>query len=72
MLDAGGIGADETDPARVAAVVALLSAGARVNDANKDGYTALHLAALCVACLCCSYDSCILYRVVRGEWCQSS
>ena len=41
MLGAGGIGADETDPARVAAVVALLSAGARVNDANKDGYVDL-------------------------------
>ena len=41
-----GIGPDESDTARLAAVQALLDAGAEVDAQNGDGYAALHLAAL--------------------------
>ena len=37
-----------TDDARVAAIQALLAAGAEVDAQNGDGYTALHLASLAI------------------------
>ena len=37
-----------TDDARVAAINALLAAGAEVDAQNGDGYTALHLASLAI------------------------
>ena len=43
-----GIGPDGTDDARVAAIEALLTAGAEVDAQNGDGYTALHLASLAI------------------------
>jgi hypothetical protein len=43
-----GIGPDSTDDARVAAIEALLAAGAEVDAQNGDGYTALHLASLAI------------------------
>ena len=43
-----GIGPDGSDKARLAAMEALLAAGAEVDAQNGDGYTALHLASLAI------------------------